>query len=350
MSEHAETIVACIAERVPNYGGDLDLPFEAIGLDSFAMLALRADVERAFGSIISDHAWSAVATPRDLLALAVPRNTGQAPWPARAPRRSYTIGMPQMSNSGLSEFWLFKETGDLHWQIIADGLGTPSAGICSAEGERLYATFTRVHLRADRPLREFRESEPIEIAAKPSRYGGGLFFSDIAVRLRDERAAGIALMSTFSKRGVATGNDSLIKGQPVIPDHCPIPNLPGLPPFGVKYQDRRAYGAPRQPAIFECRYDVVPFHDINGVGLLYFAAYPLISDICAMRYAGRGFADLSTMDRDVCYFANCNVDDTILYRLHATEETEETIYLTSSLSRASDGALMALITTRKAKP
>lgn len=31
-------------------------------------------------------------------------------------------------------------------------------------------------------------------------------------------------------------------------------------------------------------------HDINGVGLLYFATYPTISDICELRYLGRANA------------------------------------------------------------
>src|SRR5882724_13074852 len=35
----------------------------------------------------------------------------------------------------------------------------------------------------------------------------------------------------------------------------------------------------RQDAIFVNQYYINPYYDINGVGLLYFAAYPVIADI-----------------------------------------------------------------------
>ena len=62
----------------------------------------------------------------------------------------------------------------------------------------------------------------------------------------------------------------------------------------LEYRDRRS--ANPDAAIFDSEYEIVPFHDINGVGLLYFAAYPIISDICSLRYFA-GFSALSTVAR-----------------------------------------------------
>ena len=35
--------------------------------------------------------------------------------------------MPQMANAALSENWLFKELGDIHWELLSKGLNTPWA-------------------------------------------------------------------------------------------------------------------------------------------------------------------------------------------------------------------------------
>jgi len=45
---------------------------------------------------------------------------------------------------GLSENWLLRHLGDLHWQIICDALGKASRDIQDEQGSRLYASFVRV--------------------------------------------------------------------------------------------------------------------------------------------------------------------------------------------------------------
>ena len=44
-----------------------------------------------------------------------------------------------------------------------------------------------------------------------------------------------------------------------------------------------APGGPRKSEenLYECHYEILPPHDINGVGLLYFAAYPSVFDLCS---------------------------------------------------------------------
>ena len=109
---------------------------------------------------------------------------GTAPSVASGPaaaveRRSYQLNMPQMALGGLSESWLFKELGDIHWRLIARGLGTPSHEIADANGERLYATFTRFRLNSSAGLAAYRENERIDLEAQASRYGAGLYFSEV---------------------------------------------------------------------------------------------------------------------------------------------------------------------------
>src|SRR5262249_43293005 len=160
----------------------------------------------------------------------------------------------------------------------------------------------------------FGENEALDLDLSMARHGAGIFFSEAAVKGATGSIAA-TLMSTFSKFGQSASNMSLLKGLPEIPSDFAIPVLPEFSEFGQDYRTRRSQLLP--PAIFECEYDIIPPHDINGVGLLYFAAYPIINDICAARHAGRSLMiEFSTVRRDVFYFGNSNPDEILLYRLH----------------------------------
>jgi probable biosynthetic protein (TIGR04098 family) len=256
--------------------------------------------------------------------------------------------MPQMSLHGLSETWLFKELGDLHWSMITDGLKVRTSEILDESGARLYATFCRVRFESTAPLSRFSENEEIAIEGGMSRYGPGVFFSDIAIK-GDGKSIRARVMSSFSKRGVATSNVDLVKaGLPVIPDACPIGKLEALPPFGSEYNARRNQ-APGRP-LYECDYAINPYQDINGVGLLYFAAYQSITDTCELTYASKGTKwaqETSTSKRDIFYFANCDIDEKLIYRVHGRRDSDSGVDIESSISRSSDGVLMAYAITRK---
>ena len=229
-------------------------------------------------------------------------------------RRSYLLNMPQMAIGGLSESWLFKELGDIHWNVLAKALGQPTRLISDSAGDRIYATFTRIQLRSSCALGSYKENERIDIDSGMSRHGAGLYFSE-AMANGATGSIQARLMSSFSKFGATGSNTSLFKGLPELPPDCGIPALADVPEFGRDYQGRRAESL--APPIFECEYEIMPSHDINGVGLLYFAAYPMIDDICAARHVGRGYATgLSTRCRDIFYFGNSDADDKLIYRLH----------------------------------
>lgn len=263
-----------------------------------------------------------------------------------AERRIQYVNMPQMALSGLSEPWLFKEIGDLHWSVLTRGLRTPSSAVVDSEGDRLYATFTRICLTADQPLTDIAENDRLTLDLEMERFGAGMFFSKASLA-GATGSAHAQIMTSFSKFGEAGSNTSLLKGQPVIPDGCEIPPLPALPDFAAQYRARRA--AEVAPPLFECEYEILPPNDINGVGLLYFAAYPTIIDLGAMNHFGRRlFSDFSTTYRDAYYFANCGPSETLIFRIHSAEEGDDGIKFDATLSRKSDGKVMAFVSTRKA--
>jgi probable biosynthetic protein (TIGR04098 family) len=253
--------------------------------------------------------------------------------------------MPQMALAGLSEAWLFKELGDIHWAMITDFLKSPSSAISDDAGDRLYATFTRISIDVQPQLRAFLENDPLAINSRLERYGASFFFGHHDA-LSDRARCSATTMSTFAKYGERGTNTSLMKGSPTLVDADALPSLTEFPAYGLEYRQRRA--SERDDCLFECEYEILPPHDINGVGLLYFAAYPVIFDLCLERYEGKGFLMAhSTVRKDVLYFANSEPTDTLVFRLHAREEAGGRIDHVCSLSRKSDGKRMAEVTASK---
>lgn len=373
-------ILALIRQEVK--GADpaqLTLPLDQTGIDSFDLMSLRIAIEEKRGLTIPDREWSGIAALADIAKLpSLNAKAPAAPIPAalrvaspgdgfhdvapvaaaagqtpaevqtaaggRAHRR-YTLNMPQMALSGLAESWLFKELGDIHWGMITAFLNCPSSSITDAAGDRLYATFTRIRLEVDPDLRSYHENDSLEITASLERYGAGMFFGqhDVAGPAARCRAQ---TMSTFAKYGERGANTSLLKGSPVLPDPDALPSLQSLPAFGADYRQRRA----TEPAglLFECDYDILPSHDINGVGLLYFAAYPTIFDLCIARFEGKGLlTGSSTVSKDILYFANSEPTETLLFRLHSRAEQGDTLHHTASLWRKSDGKRMSEVVSVK---
>jgi probable biosynthetic protein (TIGR04098 family) len=253
--------------------------------------------------------------------------------------RHLDLNMPQMALSGLSESWLFKELGDMHWGLITGFLQSPSGSIADEAGDRLYATFTRFLLEVDPSLRGFAENAPLTLGSQLSRFGASLYLSDHEIISPASRGRA-RTMSTFAKYGERGKNTSLMKGTPHLPNPDAVPSLSEFPEFSTQYRDRRKQS--QEAVLFECEYDLLPPHDINGVGLLYFAAYPTIFDLCLERAEGRGFLMAhSTSLKDICYFANSEPYETLVFRLHAREETDGGLRHVVSLSRKSDGVRMS---------
>lgn len=345
-------VLDVFAQEIPNFdGAALGLNFDDLGLDSFDALTLRTAVERAVGRSISDDDWIACGCLQDILRVAQPgtmRGTALSGSPGVAGRR-YMAGMPQLSEQGLSEGWLFREAGDFHWGLIAEGLGVSTADITDSSNHRLYATFSRLRLRTEGSLASFNEGDDLSLTGGLRRHGAGLFLGDF--RLSGPRGAvTVSALSNFAYRDTDGSNAVLLRGQPAIPDGCPIPDLAELPLFAREYRQARHGGGPLQEAVAECEYRIVPQHDINGAGLLYFAAFPVIADICDWRIGGEVREALVTAERDIFYFANCDARETLRYRQHARDETAGSLHQISSLSRTSDNTLMALIHTTKVLP
>ncbi|MEI6305550.1 MAG: Pnap_2097 family protein [Deltaproteobacteria bacterium] len=278
---------------------------------------------------------------------------------------SQIVNMPQMALTGLSENWLMKEIGDCHWHMLCEDLGLKSNEIFDEFGNRLYAAFVRIKFESSSCLKDYKENDLLDISGVNQRIGNSLYFSQIDIICND-KSMKCALATTFSARADDSDNTKLTKGVPSVGDDDVIIKVSEMPKHIldiVKLKKSSIHTITvsdhtfdlTDDSVFETSYKINPYTDINGVGLLYFAAYPLINDVCEVEYFNtKGFSDIhwalnsSTMTRDVFYFANCNIDDVINYRLNSfTMIGNNQIAIQSSLYRGSDKTIMAKIFTVK---
>jgi probable biosynthetic protein (TIGR04098 family) len=278
---------------------------------------------------------------------------------------SQTINMPQMALSGLSESWMMKEVGNCHWHMLCEDLGLKSNEIFDLDGNRLYATFVRIKTESCNSLKDYNENECLEIVGNVKRFGGSLCYSEIDISCND-KSIKCTLATTFSTRESDSDNNKITRGVPnnsgdegtfiisEIPKHISEiikikkQKIDTIQVSNIEFKLTDKY-------IYEKDYKINPYTDINGVGLLYFAAYPIINDMCEFEYFNNGkytknnwALNSSTMTRDVLYFGNCNIDDVIYYRLNSYELiSEDVVAIQSSLYRQSDNSIIAKIFTIK---
>jgi probable biosynthetic protein (TIGR04098 family) len=340
---------------------DHDRPLAELDLGSAALADLHAHLDRHCSVEVSESAWEGFGTLNDIVTWYLNAMNDK-----RIKRQySQIVNMPQMALTGLSESWLFKEMGDCHWHMLCEDLGLKSNEIFDEFRNRLYATFVRIRYEGTASLKHYLENDVIDITGRIKRFGNSLYFGQVDIA-SVEKNLHCSLVTTFSTRDSDCNNHKLTKGVPSSGNDNAVTSVSEMPKLVMDYvklkkgtvQNVELGGhsfAVTDQALFERSYTLNPYTDINGVGLLYFAAYPLINDYCELeffnseRMSGSHWAlASSTVSRDICYFANCNIEDVITYRLNSYHLiANNRIAIQSTLLRESDGTVMARIFTIK---
>lgn len=337
---------------------DLYVPIKDTHIDSLDLVVLRVALEKHFELEIPDVIWFNYRTLAEALEY-FHKNKGRIKTNQNDEKTDIVhsedieIRMPQMANSALSENWLIKFLGDTHWQLITKGFQKKSSEFKDENGNRLYSTFVRINYKAS-PLHHFSENEIIEFNSSIKCFGNNTFLSKIIGNC-GEKNISAKLMTTFSVRE-NSDNNKISKCEPKVRSNR-ISQIAKTPLFLNDYRLLRkglieeittSYGNfhINDDALFSCEYSITPYYDINGVGLLYYAAYPIISDKCLLAY-NPDYIFYHTVYRDVFYFANSNLDDRIVFHLNSIIQTEKLIKIQTTLYRESDNQLISKILTVK---
>lgn len=263
-------------------------------------------------------------------------------------KRTVQVGMPQMALGSLSENWLLKELGDLHWESLCSSLGRSSSTLIDSQDRRLYATFVRISIDLDGTLKNFPEGDEITLSADMMRFGRSTVQSNIAIQ-GGNSAGRATLLTTFSVRA-REGSNALLKSEPV-GEYREIESASELSSFFTEYSGIRSeYGrrASRCEPPTDGLYRVNPYTDSNGANLLYFVAYQSMADLLTLR-GHPDETDLFTKRRDIYYFRNSELTDAVYLEHLARTGTaaEGTVDSQNLLFRASDGQCLAYISTVK---
>ena len=350
---------------------DLITPIRQTHIDSLDIVVIRVTLEKHFGVEVSDAVWYQYQTLSEALEYFHnnKNETIKSDFNEENELKltdSIEIRMPQMANSSLSENWLLKYLGDYHWQLLSKAFNLKSSDFKDQNGNRLYATFVRISY-TNSNMEYFWENDVLDFVGSIDSYGKDTFISSIdGINQRDSFSRiSSKLMTVFSVREAS--NNSIHKGIPKILSHK-INELQKVPLFLNEYRllnknllasletQHHTFNT-TDKIIIKAEYQINPYYDINGVGLLYFAAYPIIADSCLFNIPNLfdsvihdqvKYIDITlykTVFRDIFYFANCNSTDKIIVELNSIETNYEKIYLSVTLRRNSDNKIIAKIFT-----
>lgn len=356
-----ERYLSILQEEISDISeNDIFTPIKQTHIDSIDLVVIRVALEKYFNFEIPDVIWYNFQSLEEALKYFHANKGSKFPNQIKSKVDVSLVDikeirMPQMANNSLSEFWLLKHLGDTHWQLLTKGFDKKSSEFKNDNNNRLYATFIRIKYEVS-PLFTFYENEEISFKSNLKGYGNNTFLSKITGLCSEKRIQAV-LMTTFSERQ-GKDNTKISKCEPKVKS-SKVVSLLKKPLFLNDYRLLRKnlidkIASPfgdfniEDSSFYSCDYTINPYHDINGVGLLYYASYPIISDSCLLKY-NSNLIVYHTVYRDIFYFANTHSDDKIIFKLNSINENSLQIKIITTLYRESDNQLLARILTVKQK-
>ncbi|WP_244600800.1 Pnap_2097 family protein [Agrobacterium sp. LAD9] len=215
----------------------------------------------------------------------------------------HRLGMAEMGYRGLSEQWLLRRAGDLHWRLIARAMGQKDAVFTCAAGEPLYAAFCATSLSFSRP--ELPQlGAMLTLGADLYRMGHGRLASLQRIAVGAQEIGRVVLISTFVGRLKSGSNRSIVRRAPT------VLAIPPEAPFSVKRMAHWAgvvtrcamnetFDWPDQEGIR--RILPCPSVDFNAAGLLYFPSFSALAERALFE---AGETAHTTASRHVVYMGN----------------------------------------------
>jgi probable biosynthetic protein (TIGR04098 family) len=285
------------------------------GLDSMSLLVFREECERTFKIIIPDEQWGGFGKLADILDFVGKRtldaaetsqreevSAGNQHWNASDLVERVEIGMPLTGINQLSESALLKHLGDMRWRHITKLTGVSSKNLVDDRGARLYPAFFYVDVQfpPENSIATFGENDSLELVDTVARFGSSLL-DGVVYLIPQERKntlqqplAGMADAIARSVPAVRLSNvfvmqfngaEWLRKSRPREELIAGIP-LTETPPdsymLNKRAEETGLLAMPGESFVSLNReltnYAINVDRDVNGVGLLYFANYPVFLD------------------------------------------------------------------------
>ncbi|AZL61435.1 hypothetical protein EI545_21000 (plasmid) [Tabrizicola piscis] len=185
------------------------------------------------------------------------------------------LGMAECGWHGLSEGWLLRHLGDVHWRQIAEAMGQRAAVFHDATGAPVYAAFCAISERILQPELA-RPGAVLTITSGLQRLSATRLISFHRLAIDATAFAEVMLITAFVRHGHG-GNAQIRRAQP-----CGVLDLPAMEPGadnGFAEEATRLYRQEGIPALaLEAEVTPCPTTEFNAAGLLYCANYPALVD------------------------------------------------------------------------
>lgn len=219
------------------------------------------------------------------------------------------LGMAHLSPAGLSEQWVLRHCGDLHWNMIARALGQDDAVFRAQDGWPVYAAFCTTSLRLD-PFVQSLLGQQIQVSSSLQAVSDTRTGSHHRISAKGKVLAELSMISTFVSHDASGSNKRIIRNSVLGAMQLPKADAALV---GLDQQARAMSRALRRrnlsdtPTAYTER--PTPTLDFNAVGLLYFPTFSRLAETAA--YAGQS-QPRPLLQRDIVYLGNLDQGDTIL--------------------------------------
>ncbi|WP_321931277.1 Pnap_2097 family protein [Paraburkholderia guartelaensis] len=268
-------------------------------------------------------------------------------------RTHYIAGMPELAFAGLSEQWLLRTCGQLHWNALATQAQLNTPDFYDDEGRKSYAAFTAIRVCEAR-LEDVSENQRFAIEADVRRIAGARHFGQFRVFTTESAVAKVEMMSTFVRREQAGDNRSVCKAMFV---GAPAPATPPAAHDLIAQAKRlRAGDWTRHGRLDRAAHAVehvvdylpCPSLDFNGAHLLYFASFQSMVERAEWHWrSAQHSAPPTLVERDMAFYGNANVGDRLTLSFGARHAGHDGLSHWCAISRAADGARIADVVTHK---
>lgn len=271
-----------------------------------------------------------------------PSRSRSRPWTART---SVTLGMPQLDGCGLSETWLQKTCGEVHWRGLAARLGRPAEQWIDSTGQRVYAAFGIVRLQWLR-LGVAQEGKRLRLESQLSPLGRSQAWSRHRLSIDADAIGQLEMLSIFVGRGEDGSNRSVRR---VAMSHQATHTVPAA---ARKLADRArdwrtaAASAYIDPAVppYSLRFMPCPRGDFNGAGLIYFATFTAWADWALFSWKLLSVQD-RVIERECLFLGNLDVGNEVEIVLHSSIATSTELSLEVDIRCKQYGRLLARVRT-----
>lgn len=263
----------------------------------------------------------------------------------------WILGMPHLTCGGLSETWLLKALGHIHWLMLAQAAGARLPVFRDADGNRVYAAFTTVSIvRGDFALA--REHDELTVTSVLQRLSATQFQSEHLLSINGRPSGEVVLISVFVKRTVPALNRSIARVE--IASFKSWQRRAAESPVCAKssvirrgqWFEHMGFSKSAGRAIDRLLIDPCPSQDFNGANFLYFASFQSFADRAEWSWFRDEAARLSTISRDIIYHGNIEIGDRVAVTLHAVRREGPIVAHWMQIDTA-DGARLADVFTER---